>query len=269
MRRQDGTVNECAVHASACQHLPNGIKSCYALVRAANAIGGVVAYLEPYPTREPYPAQGTGQLPRGRKSRRAARQAFLGTWLADSLEPGDRLVASVEGYIRQSRAREIVSGAVVLAGIYPGWLDWASHSGRAVHGLIFLLIAATSICSAVEVLIRKPLYVAVTERQLTLVQMNLSRQPVRVLATVPIGAVSLTTGRRSLSVAAVDGSPLQIDHKARARLKIRVTDRQTRLDAVAAVVAAGGGMVNLPPALGTGTGLLADVPATGRAAGQS
>jgi hypothetical protein len=221
-------------------------------VRAANAIGGVVAYLEPYPTREPYPAQGTGQLPPGRKSRRAARQAFLATWLADGLEPGDRLVASVEGYIRQRRAGEIVSGAVVLAGIYPGWLDWASHSGRAVHGLIALLIAATGISSLVGVLIRKPLYVAVTERQVTLVQMNLSRQPVRVLGTVPIGAASLTTGRRSLSVAALDSSPLQIGRKARVRLKIRVTDRQARLDAVAAVVAAGGGMVNLPPVPGAG-----------------
>jgi hypothetical protein len=211
-----------------------------------------VAYLEPYPGREPYPAQGTGQFPPGRMSRRAARQAFLASWLADTLEPGDRLVASVEGYIRQRRTREIVSGAVVLAGIYPGWLDWASHSGRAVHGLSALLIAATAIWSLVEVLIRKPLYVAVTERQLTLVRMNLSRQPVSVLATMPIGAASLTTGRRSLSVAAVDGTPLQIGRKARGRLKLRVTDRQARLDAVVAVVAASGGMVNLPPVPSTG-----------------
>jgi hypothetical protein len=221
-------------------------------VWAANAIGGVVAHLEPYPTHEPYPAQRTGQLTTGRKSRRAARQAFLASWLADTLEPGDRLVASVEGYIRQGRAREIVSGAVVLAGIDPGWLDWARHSGRAVHGLIALLIAATGIWSLVELLIRKPLYVAVTERQLMLVQMNLSRQPVRVLAKLPIGAASVTTGRRSLSVAAVDSSPLQAGRKARARLKVRVTDRRTRLDAVAAVVAVGGGMVNLPPVPGTG-----------------
>jgi hypothetical protein len=204
-----------------------------------------VAYLEPYPTH------ATGQLPRGRKSRRAARQAFLATWLADMLEPGDCLVALVEGFVRPPRAREIVSGAVVLAGIYPGWLDWASHSGRAVHGLIALLFGATGTWSLVELLLRKLLCVAVTERQLALVQMNLSRQPVRVLATVPIGAASLTTGRRSLTVAAVDGSRLQIGRKARARLKIRVTDRQARLDAVAAAVAAGGGMVNLPPVPGT------------------
>ena len=91
-----------------------------------------------------------------------------------------------------------------------------------------------------------------TERQLTLVQTNLSRQPVRVLATVPIGAASLTTGRRSLTVAAADGSPLQIGRKPRARLKIRITDRKARLDAMAAAVAAGGGMVNLPPVSGTG-----------------
>jgi hypothetical protein len=45
----------------------------------------------------------------------------------------------------------------------------------------------------------------------------------------------------------VDGSPLQIGRKARARLKIRVTDRQARLDAVAVALAVGGGMVNLPP----------------------
>ena len=211
-----------------------------------------MAYLEPYPTGQPYPAHPTGQLPLGRKSRRTARQAFLATWLADTLEPGDRLVASVEGFIRQRQAREIVSGAVVLAGIYPGWLDWASHRGRAVHGLIALLIAATGTWSLIEVLIRRALYVAVTERQLTLVQMNFSHQPVSVLATVPIGAASLTTGRRSLTVAAVNGCPLQIGNKARARLKIRVADRQARLDAVAAAVAIGGGMVNLPPVLGTG-----------------
>jgi hypothetical protein len=161
-------------------------------------------------------------------------------------------VASVEGFIRQGRAREIVSGAVVLGGIYPGWQPWANHSGRAVHGLIALLIAATGIWSGVEVLIRKALYVAVTERQLTLVQTNLSRQPVRVLATLPIGAASLTTGRRSLTVAAADGSPLQIGRKPRARLKIRITDRKAQLGAVAAAVAAGGGMVNLPPVSGTG-----------------
>jgi hypothetical protein len=212
-------------------------------VRAANAVGGVVAHLEPYPTHEPSRVQGTGQLLPGRKSRRAARQAFLASWLADGLESGDTVVASVEGYVRQRRAREIVSGTVVLAGIYPGWLDWASHSGRAVHFLIAMLIAATGIWSLVELLIRKPLCVAVTERQLTLVQINLRRQPVRVLATVPISAASLTTGRRSVSVADVDSSPLQIGRKARARLKIRVTDRQARLDAVAAAVAAGGGMV--------------------------
>jgi len=92
----------------------------------------------------------------------------------------------------------------------------------------------------------------VTERHLTLVQMNLSRQPVRVLATVPIGAASLTTGRRTLTVATVDGSPLQIGRKVQARLKIRSTDRKARLDAVAAAVAVGGGLVNLPPVLGTG-----------------
>jgi hypothetical protein len=121
-----------------------------------------------------------------------------------------------------------------------------------VHGLTALLIAAAGIWPSVEVLIRKALYVAVTERQLTLVQMNLSRQPVRVLASVPIGAASLTTGRRSLTVAAMDGSPLQIGRKARARLKIRITQRQARLEAVAAAVAVGGGMVNLPPVPGTG-----------------
>jgi hypothetical protein len=104
-----------------------------------------------------------------------------------------------------------------------------------VHSLIALVIAA----------------VAVTEQQLTLVQMNLSRQPARALATVPIGAASLTTGRRSLTVAAVDGSPLQIGRKARARLKIRVTDRQARLDELASALAAGGGMVNLPLVPGT------------------
>jgi hypothetical protein len=215
-------------------------------VRAVNAIGGAVAYFEPYP------GHATGQLPPGRKSRRAARQAFLATWLADTLEPGDRLVASVEGFIRQSRAREVVSAAIMLAGIYPGLLDWASDRGRAAPGFIALLIVVTGSWPLVEVLTRKALYVAVTERQLTLVQMNLSRQPVRVLATVPIGAASVTTGRRSLTVAAVDGSPLQIGRKARARVKIRVTDRQARLDAVAAAVAVGGGMVNLPPVLGTG-----------------
>lgn len=211
-----------------------------------------MAYLEPYPTREPYPTHAMGQLPPSRKSRRAASHAFLATWLADTLEPGDSLVASVEGLARPRRACEIVSGAVVLAGIYPGWLDWASHSGRAVHGLIALLFAATGIWSLVELLLRKLRNVAVTERELALVQMNLSRQPVRVLATVPIGAAALTTGRRYLTVAAVDGSPLQIGRKARARLRIRVTDRQARLDAVAAAVAAGGGMVNLPPVPGTG-----------------
>jgi hypothetical protein len=207
-----------------------------------------VAHLEPYPSREPYPAHAVGGLPLGRKSRRAARQAFLATWLADTLEPGDRLVTSVEGFVSQRRTHVMVSGAVMLAGIYPGWLDWASHSGRAVHALIALLVAAAGVWSLVEILIRKPLYVAVTERQLMLVEMNLSRQPVRVLATVPIGAASLTTKRRSLNVAAVDGSPLQIGRKARTRLKIRVTDRQARLDAVAAALAAGGGMVNLPSA---------------------
>lgn len=210
-----------------------------------------MAYLEPYPSREPCPAHAVGDLPLGRKSRRMARQAFLAAWLADTLEPGDRFVASVEGFIRQRRAHVVVSGAVVFAGIYPGWLDWASHSGRAVHALVALLIAAAGVWSLVEILIRKSLYVAVTERQLMLVEMNLSRQPVRVLATLPIGAASLTAERRSLTVAAVDGSPLQIGRKARARLKIRVTDRQARLDAVAVALAAGGGMVNLPPVPGT------------------
>lgn len=204
-----------------------------------------MAYLEPYPAPEPYPAHAAGQL-RGRKSRRAARQAFLATWLADTLEPGDRLVASVEGIIRKRRAYEMISGALVFAGTYPGWVDWTSRSSRAVHGLIALLIAAAGGWSLVEILIRKPLYVAATERQLTLVRMNLSHQPVCVLATMPIGAASLTTGRRSLTVAALDGGPLQIGRKARARVKIRVTDRQARLDAVAAALAAGGGMVNLP-----------------------
>jgi hypothetical protein len=205
-----------------------------------------VAYLQPYPG---YP---TGQLPPDRKSRRAARQAFLGAWLADTLELGDRLVASVEGIIGQRRAHMIVSGAVVLGGIDPGWLDWASHSGRAVHGLTALLIAATGGWPLVEILIRKPLYVAVTERRLMLVQMNLSREPTRVLATVAIGTVLVTTGRRSLTVAAVDGSPLQIGRKARARLKIRITDRQARLEELATALAAGGAMVNLPLVPGTG-----------------
>jgi hypothetical protein len=50
-------------------------------------------------------------------------------------------VTSVEGFIRQRRAHVVVSGSVVVAGIYPGWLDWASHSGRAVHALVALLDA--------------------------------------------------------------------------------------------------------------------------------
>jgi hypothetical protein len=199
-----------------------------------------VAYLEPYP------GPPTGQLPPDRMSRRAATQAFLGAWLADTLELGDRLVASVEGIARQHRAYMIVSGAVVLAGIDPGWLDWARHTSRAVHALSALLIAATGGWPLVEIRIRRPLYVAVTERQLMLVQMNLSREPTRVLAKVPIAAVLVTTGRRSLTVAAVDGSPLQIGRKARACLKIRVTDRQARLDELATALAAGGAMVNLP-----------------------
>ena len=149
-----------------------------------------MAYLEPYPSREPHPAHAAGDLPLGRKSRRAARQAFLATRLADTLEPGDRFVTSVEGFIRQRRAHVVVSDAVVVAGIYPGWLDWASHSGRAEHALVALLIAAAGVWSLVEILIRKPLYVA-------------------------------------------------------------VTDRQARLDAVAVALAAGGGMVNLPPVPGT------------------
>jgi hypothetical protein len=214
--------------------------------------GRAVAYLEPYPTREPYPGRVIGQLAPGRKSRRAGRQAFLATWLADTLEPGDRLVASVEGYISQCRAHLIVSGAVILAGTYPSWLGGASYSSRVVQCVIALLIAATGAWSLVELLNRKPLCVAVTERQLTLVHMNLARQPVRVLATAPIGVVSLTTGRHCVTVAAVDGSPLRIGRKARARLKIRVTDRQARLDEVAAAVAVGNGMVSLLPAAGTG-----------------
>jgi hypothetical protein len=228
-----------------------GIKSCSNQC-GGEAIGGAVAYLEPYPTRQLDPAGATGRLRPGRVSRRAARQAFLATWLAHTLQPGDRLVASVEGFSRQRRAHLIVSGAVVLAGLYPGWLDWPGHSGRAAHGLIALLIAATGTWSLVEFLVCKPLYVAVTERQLTLVAMNLSRQPVRVLATVPLGAVSLTTGRRWLIVAAADGSPLQIGRNARARLRIRVADRRARLDAVAGAAAAGGGMVNLPLVPGAG-----------------
>ncbi len=139
---------------------------------------------------------------------RAARQAFLGAWLADTLELGDRLVASVEGTTGQRRAHIVVSGAVVLAGIDPGWLDWASHSGRAVHGITALLIAATGGWPLVETRIRKPLYVAVTERQLMLVQMNLSREPTRVLATVPSAAVLVTTSRRSLTVAALQDEQL-------------------------------------------------------------
>ena len=201
---------------------------------------------------EPYPAHPTAGMPPVRKSSQAARQAFLATWLAGTLEPGERLQASVEGIIRQRRAQEIISAAVVLAGIYPGWMDWARQGSRALHALIALLIAATGIWSLVEALTRKPVYVAVTGRHLILIQMHLSRQPTRVLATLPIGAASLTTSRRSVTVAAVDGSPLQIGRKARARLKIRVSDRQARADELAAALAASGGTVNLPPISGTG-----------------
>jgi len=215
--------------------------------QAGRAIGGVVAYLEPYPGREFGPVDATHRRSAALGRRREGRQAFLAIWLADTLEPGDKVVASVQGFVSQLGALGVVSGAVGLAGIYPGWLDWASRSGRVVHALVALLVAAASTWSLAELRLRKALSVVVTERQLTLVQLNLRHEPIRVLAALPISAASLTTGRRSLTITTADGSPLQIRGKARARLKLRVIDRRTQLEGVVAAVAASGGMVNLPP----------------------
>jgi hypothetical protein len=210
--------------------------------------GGAVA--EPCPLSPRSARQAGLPPPPGAATGRAARrEQFLATWLLGSLEAGDTLVASAEGLIRPRRAREAAAGAIALAGItgiYPGWPDWASHSGRVVHALVALCLAIGGLWSAGDALTRQRVSLVVTERQLILVGLSLDRAPARVLTSVPAGAVRTTIVRRSVMVTAADGSELRVGRRRQARVAVRIAGRLARRERIAAALASAGGAVAPP-----------------------
>jgi hypothetical protein len=205
-----------------------------------------VTPLEPYPHKQSELVL-TKRLPR----RAEARRRFMTVWLADKLEPGDRLVAGAEGIAGRPKAFEIAVGTAALVSIYPGWLSWASHASRLAHLGIFVLFEAAATMTLADVFTRKLAYVAITERRFMIVALDRRLHPVDVLADLPIDATSLTTKWRSVTLRAVDGSPLMVGSKARSRLRVHIRNRRAQRDDVLQAVAARGGMVNVPLVIGS------------------
>jgi hypothetical protein len=209
-----------------------------------------VALLEPYPRKLPEPDL-TRRLPKGAD----AKRRFMALWLADGMEPGDRLVTGAEGIVGRPRAFEIAKAIAAIAGlsgIYPGWFGWASHTSRLACFAAFVLFEGTVALSLADTFTLRRVYVAVTERRVVVVALDRHRHPVKVAASLPIDATWLDTGRRSLTFRAADGSPLLVRGKARPRLRLTISNWRGQLDDTAAAVAARGGMVNVPLVLGSG-----------------
>jgi hypothetical protein len=174
---------------------------------------------------------------------REGDRPFMTAWLAGSLTGGDGIVADFRGFtgpgLRWERAAQ---GGIALAGlvtaIEAGRDFFGPGSGSpGVAGLMLPLLAGAAL-SVASPLLRKPVYVAVTERQLIVVQMHRRWPPDLVLASSPFGALQVAAtdlaGRRTLTVTAAGGS-------ARTPLRVTALGRRGRFDvAVAALIARGG-----------------------------
>jgi hypothetical protein len=188
---------------------------------------------------------------------RAGERAFMTHWLASSLTGGDQIVADLRAItgpgLRWDLLIQPVLGIAAVIGAVSAWRDLVSGPGSESH----LALAATMIpllagtgWSAVTALTRRPVYVAVTERQIIVVQMRSRRKPVRVLVAAPIGGLHLTAtsrlGRRSLTVTDADGRVLPLAGRGRGALRMSAIGRRPRFDDAIAAAVARGGLVNLP-----------------------
>jgi hypothetical protein len=185
---------------------------------------------------------------------RGADRAFMTAWLAGPLTGGDRIVADVRGYTGPSLRWDLALAApLALAGALEALrnLFGGAPSDKPALAAVLLLLAG-SVWSTCSVALHRPVYVAVTERQVIVVRMRRQSEPVRILLAAPLGALRLTTtdrlAQRSVTCAAADGGALLIGGKPRTRLRVKVHGRRARFEDVLSAILAQGGAVN-PPAL--------------------
>ncbi len=185
---------------------------------------------------------------------RAGDRAFMTLWLADSLTADEQIIAELRGLTGPSRVWDL--GAIILLSVpseVSAWHDlfYGAAPGRPDLAMLALLPAAAGAATFASAVLRKTVYVAVTERQVIVVRMRNRSTPDRVLLAAPIGALRLTTtsrlGRRAVTCTAADGGALLIGGKYRKRLRLTAIDRRPRFGEALSAIRAQGGSVDLPP----------------------
>jgi len=172
----------------------------------------------------------------------------MAQWLAGTLAPGDRIVASVGAVTGPNPFVDMlppVIGAIALIAAY-------TQPSRA----LVLVTGAFGFAGAVLGLAlighRKFIYLAVTEQQLLAVQVRGRLNPVGVLFRIPLGATRLTTkpGRplpflHTVWCASAAGG-ISVGGKTRDRVRLTVRGHRGQLSDVQAAVRRQGGAVDAP-----------------------
>lgn len=180
-------------------------------------------------------------------------RADMELWLASTLASGERVAADIRAVAGPSERWDWLPLPIVAVTSVEAWRDfWGgpllSHS---VLAALALLSVAASVFSMALARTRRPVYLAVTEHRVVAVQMRRRDHPVRVLFSVPIGSVRLTTGtgvlHRTITCATADGSAICAGRKDRAKVLLTVRGRRRPLDDLLTAFRAQGGAVDLPP----------------------
>ncbi len=180
-------------------------------------------------------------------------RGFMAQWLATSLETDEHIIAGFRGFTGPSRLWDLGFGIPLsaLTGISV-WHDYFYGAPRAepdIAAAVLLPVVAFAVIVASAAL-RKSIYVAVTDRQIIVVQMSGRSRPHHLLFAAPIGSLRLTTtdllGQRSITCAAADGGALLIGGTY-VRLRLRAVGRRARFDGALAAFRAQGGSVDLRP----------------------
>jgi hypothetical protein len=183
--------------------------------------------------------------------RAAQERAFMALWLAGSLAADEHITADLRGYTGPNLRWDLGMLLLTVPGAVAAWQNFFGP-GQAPPdvGLAMLPLALATAWTFASAAIRKIIYVAVTDRQVMVVQMHGHCRPTRVLTAAPIGGLRLTTTDRlrlrTVTWTAADGGPLLAGGKQRRRLRFTVRGRQSRLDDALGAVRAQGGLVDLP-----------------------
>jgi hypothetical protein len=183
-------------------------------------------------------------------------RAFMSLWLAPMLAPGEEIVAEARAFSGPSLSWDLPAVLVTLLGTYAGWRDLGGHMASALFPLAGFVAGA---CATVISLARRPYYLVVTQRQLIVVRKRGGGALGPGLTCLPLASAVVRTGhslyRPAVRIAS-DGGPISVSGKSRASLRLILTGRRARYEAVLDAMRAGGGAIDLPLTLGampTGT----------------